>query len=117
MAIRLKEASRMPTRQKKTDSLIQKMSRGFYTEITLSFTIVLCSAQLHAAPTADQKVELITSIVKKATQIAKQNATASAEYHFSLAQAYGFDGDLDRAIEEYQLALAFDPKSAILYTR
>src|SRR5476651_212401 len=38
-----------------------------------------------------------------------------AEHHFSLAQAYSADGNVEKAIEEYKLTLAFDPKSAVLY--
>lgn len=49
--------------------------------------------------------------------IQSAEGAASAEYHFSLAQAYAFDGETDRAIEEYKLALFFDPKAVIIYTR
>lgn len=40
---------------------------------------------------------------------------ASADYHFALGQAYSNEGRVDRAIEEFQAALAYDPKSAILH--
>lgn len=42
---------------------------------------------------------------------------ASAEYHFAMAQAYVVEGSPDQAIEEYRLALAHDPKSALLHAR
>lgn len=41
----------------------------------------------------------------------------SAEYHFSMAQAYVAEGNPDRAIEEYKLALIYDPNSPLIYTR
>ena len=34
-----------------------------------------------------------------------------------MAQAYVADGDTDRAIEEFKLALAYDPDSAIILSR
>src|SRR4051794_1798516 len=45
----------------------------------------------------------------------KTNSTTSylAEYHFSLAQAYSADGNIDKAIEEYKLTLMYDPLSAV----
>ncbi|MBU6154003.1 MAG: tetratricopeptide repeat protein [Bdellovibrionales bacterium] len=42
---------------------------------------------------------------------------ASADYHFSLAQAYSHDGKVDRAIEEFRAALAHDPKSAVIHAK
>jgi tetratricopeptide (TPR) repeat protein len=46
-----------------------------------------------------------------------KGAEASAEYHFSLAQAYVADGNPDRAIEEFKITLMFDPGSALVYAR
>lgn len=51
------------------------------------------------------------------TRRAQANTEASAEYHFSLAQAYVADGNPDRAIEEYKLTLMFDPNSALVNAR
>jgi len=42
---------------------------------------------------------------------------ASAEYHFSLAQAYVAEGNPDRAIEEYRLVLYYDPKAPLVHAR
>ncbi len=42
---------------------------------------------------------------------------ATADYHFTLAQAYSAEGRVDRAIEEYRAALAFDANSSILHAR
>lgn len=46
-----------------------------------------------------------------------KNPKASAEYHFSMAQAYSSEGNPDRAIEEYKLALIYDPNSALIWAR
>jgi tetratricopeptide (TPR) repeat protein len=54
---------------------------------------------------------------KKNTAEAQRNTEATAEYHFSLAQAYVAEGNPDRAIEEYKLTLMFDPNSALVYAR
>ena len=47
----------------------------------------------------------------------KKNSEATAEYHFSMAQAYVAEGNPDRAIEEYKLTLMYDPNSALVYAR
>jgi len=46
-----------------------------------------------------------------------QPFTANSGYHFTLAQAYSNEGKVDRAIEEYRAALAYDPQSAILHAK
>lgn len=45
------------------------------------------------------------------------SAASQATYHFSLGQSYGLEGDTDKAIEEYKLALVYDPDSAVIHTR
>ncbi len=47
----------------------------------------------------------------------KNGAIASADYHFTLAQAYSSEGKVDRAIEEYRAALAYDSSSALLHSK
>ncbi len=42
---------------------------------------------------------------------------ATSEYHFALAQAYSTEGQVEKAIEEYQAALAYDSHSAIILSR
>lgn len=54
---------------------------------------------------------------KKSTEEAQKNTQALAEYHFSLAEAYASDGNLDQAIEEFKLTLMFDSSSPLVYTR
>ncbi len=51
------------------------------------------------------------------TKKAVRNAEATAEYHFSLAQAYVAEGNPDRAIEEFKLTLMFDPNSGLVRAR
>ncbi len=41
----------------------------------------------------------------------------SADIHFSMAQAYVTEGNPDRAIEEFKLALMYDSKSALIHAR
>lgn len=82
--------------------------------------IVLAVSSLAPLAHAAEEGAVSPKILKGAKQMAakaKANAVASAEYHFSLAQAYSSDGDLDRSIEEYKLALLFDSNSPLLYTR
>lgn len=43
--------------------------------------------------------------------------TASSDYHFTLAQAYSAEGKVDRAIEEFRAALAYDSKSSMLHAK
>lgn len=47
----------------------------------------------------------------------KRDSRASAEFHFSMAQAYVAEGNPDRAIEEYKLTLMYDPSSPLVYVR
>jgi len=51
----------------------------------------------------------------------KFNATKTdqqkAEYYFTLGEGFAFEGDTDRAIEEYRLALVYDSKSALIHLR
>ena len=47
----------------------------------------------------------------------QEQVGATAEYHFTMAQAYSVEGNPDRAIEEYKLALIYDQKSALIRTR
>src|SRR4051794_39416338 len=55
-------------------------------------------------PPESQEIEHVTAEqVVKNTREVRKNTEASAEYHFSLAQAYVAEGNPDRAIEEYKL--------------
>lgn len=40
-----------------------------------------------------------------------------ADYHFSLAEAYSFSGQTDKAIDAYRLTLVYDPDSVIVRVR
>ena len=55
--------------------------------------------------------------VKSDKNITQVEAGVFADNHFNLAEAYAMDGNVDRAIEEYQLTLMYDPKSAFVHTR
>jgi tetratricopeptide (TPR) repeat protein len=48
---------------------------------------------------------------------AEGSAESQAAYHFSLGQSYALEGSAEKAIEEYKLALVYDPSSAVIHTR
>jgi len=98
--------------------------------LLLSTGMLACSSQpisreipLGTALQENERAALVTAtqseleLAKKYSDRAQKNSEASAEYHFSLAQAYVAEGSPDRAIEEYKLALMFDPNSALVYAR
>ncbi len=64
---------------------------------------------IYAAGEEKQKKNLVDEKIKSNQQ--------QAEYHFSLAQGYANEGDVDKAIEEYKLALIFDSESALIHAR
>lgn len=98
------------------------MKKALY-PILLVASAVACS-QLPVQPDMTQKTaEAPASEAemlrrgKSNAAIAQRNSEASAEYHFSMAQAYVAEGNSDRAIEEYKLALLFDPTSPVVHAR
>ena len=87
-----------------------------------------CAHQEHASdrsPASSQDVAGHDHEVKPGTEaglIQTQSPSpkgnqATAEYHFSMAQAYVAEGNSDRAIEEFKLALMYDPKSSLIQAR
>jgi len=65
----------------------------------------------------EKKSELATNVTEAKQTGAPKKDEASAEYHFSLAQAYVAEGSPDRAIEEFKITLMFDPNSSLVYAR
>lgn len=64
--------------------------------------------------------ELAADTMKVPTQKflpTKEQVGSTADYHFTMAQAYSTEGNPDRAIEEYKLALIYDQNSSIIRTR
>lgn len=61
-----------------------------------AFLLCLCSLTAAAAGSIEEKARSL----------------ADSYYHFSLAQMHYLDGDIDRSIEEYRLALESDPLNA-----
>jgi tetratricopeptide (TPR) repeat protein len=43
--------------------------------------------------------------------------TATSDYHFGLGQGFALEGKVDRAIEEYRAALAYDDNSSLIHSR
>jgi tetratricopeptide (TPR) repeat protein len=72
------------------------------------------ASQPNAAPVAEK--ESIQEHAQKEVSSDK-NGTATAEYHFSMGQAYVAEGNPDRAIEEFKLTIMFDPNSTLVYSR
>lgn len=52
-----------------------------------------------------------------AKKIESGSSQNQASYHFSMGQAFSLEGDSDKAIEEYKVALIYDPNSAVIHTR
>lgn len=84
---------------------------------------VLCVLCLAACASTSEQVKNANDHAPKRFETAAQaswekgGVEASADYHFSLAQAYSHDGKVDRAIEEFRAALAHDPKSAVIHSK
>ena len=57
--------------------------------------------------------------IQQKTQAKWENQpyVATADYHFALAQAYSSEGRVERAIEEYRAALAYDSSSAVIHAK
>jgi tetratricopeptide (TPR) repeat protein len=72
------------------------------------------TAETQPAKTSETKkiADMAVSTVPESAKI-----FANAGYHFTMAQAYSSDGNTDRAIEEYKLALIYDPDSSTIYSR
>ena len=81
--------------------------------------VVLLSA-CSLAPVKDSSTQAKSSDrVTQRTQDAweKEDHTASADFHFALAQAYSTEGKVELAIEEFRAALIYDPNSAMLHSK
>ena len=99
----------------KTRKLLLKSYR-WTTYLGLFFVLGAC-----ATKPADKKFETSDAPYNIAQNLQKNwegnAAVSSADYHFALAQAYSNEGKVDRAIEEYRAAMAYDQKSAILHAK
>jgi tetratricopeptide (TPR) repeat protein len=83
----------------------------------LSASLAACAGRQPNREPSDRVVPAQATAAPAAAQQGAKNAEASAEYHFSLAQAYTAEGNPDRAIEEYKLTLTYDPNSPLVYAR
>jgi tetratricopeptide (TPR) repeat protein len=95
------------------------------TAALLAFTLLVSSCSGHnvrpvvdgAEPESAVSDHQTRAEYKPSPEEAKKNSEATAEYHFSMAQAYVTEGNPDRAIEEFKLTLMYDPNSALVYAR
>lgn len=89
--------------------------------IFLSFFVLMISACAGNQPRQEfsrgEVQSLSENTVSPPSNPTQEDQKATAEYHFSLAQAYVAEGNPDRAIEEYKATLMFDPNSALVYAR
>ena len=84
------------------------------------FLCILLFSGCANAPTnkVDRQNDAASNVLSK-TQDAweKQDHTASADFHFALAQAYSSEGRVELAIEEYRAALVYDSNSSVIHTK
>jgi len=97
-------------RSKSQNILIQRVALGFWvlTSGCASVRSPVEGASNHASPRFESETQ---------AKWDRNGFEASADYHFSLAQAFSNEGKVERAIEEYRAALAHDPKSAVLHSK
>ncbi len=82
----------------------------------LIFTLSSCSnIPMKKTSEADGAANNVLSRTQDAWE--KQDHTASADFHFALAQAYSSEGKVDSAIEEYRAALIYDSNSSVIHTK
>ncbi len=95
-----------------------KTQRKFLHPLALSSILVLQSCA-SLSDSVDKDGSGASKKFQKAAQASweKGGVEASADYHFSLGQAYSHDGKVDRAIEEFRAALAHDPNSAVIHAK
>jgi tetratricopeptide (TPR) repeat protein len=71
----------------------------------------------------DKMTPQVTPVPEKNAQISDRtmetgkSPDTTAEYHFSLAQAYVAEGNPDRAIEEFKITLMYDSESSLVRAR
>lgn len=75
-----------------------------------------CATTSVKEESAENKKEEV-AVAKNSQRTTTAPSEGSSEYHFSMAQAYVADGNSERAIEEFKLALVYDPSSSLLHVR
>jgi tetratricopeptide (TPR) repeat protein len=86
--------------------------------IQLGFFLALAGCSTTPKTSQNQTDDATGNISQKAQHNWEANpAFASSDYHFALAQAYSSEGKVDRAIEEFRAALAYDQKSPLLHAK
>ena len=99
----------------KSPKLLQKNQKLIF-QLGLFFALAGCAS----APKETERsfVDAPSNITRNVqANWEKNGAIASADYHFTLAQAYSSEGKVDRAIEEFRAALAYDSESAVLHSK
>jgi tetratricopeptide (TPR) repeat protein len=99
----------------KSSKLQQKQVNPIIVLIVLFWVSGCATSPVERVSQANDSPGNIASAAQAAWQAHPYEATS--DYHFALAQAYSTEGKVDRAIEEYRAALAYDPNSAILHAK
>jgi tetratricopeptide (TPR) repeat protein len=86
--------------------------------VQLGFLLALTGCASSAKNTQNKSDDATGNIGQNAQHAWEANpAFASSDYHFTLAQAYSSEGKVDRAIEEFRAALAYDSQSSLLHAK
>ena len=94
--------------------------RSTYFFIVIALTVAGCATQSTRQNTEGSPSAFPETVKPVSEAEFTKNGTgtaATAEYHFSLAQAYVAEGNPDRAIEEFKATLMYDPGSALVWAR
>jgi tetratricopeptide (TPR) repeat protein len=84
--------------------------------VKLSFCLVLAGCASTSKMNSTKTDDTTGKIGQQAQHDWEANpAFASSDYHFALAEAYSSEGKVDRAIEEFRAALAYDAQSSTLH--
>ena len=99
-------------------NLLKILNKNQFT-LGLFFCVFLLSGCASAPPEKAETADVAASnVITKPQEVwENQDHTASAEFHFALAQAYSAEGKVESAIEEYRAALIYDSESSVIHTK
>lgn len=100
---------------KETDEIVAKKIK---LRLAALFLIHVFAVSLVGCAGAPHKVEKESEPVdQKISSLDEKTKEDEAAHHFSLAQAFSLEGNSEKAIEEYKVALIYDSDSPVLHTR
>ncbi len=110
-----KGGDRMIDQQRSALKSFMKTTRPFWIGTVLASLTGCSSLSVESEGAHDGAPQELRVAAQKSWE--KGSPGGDAESHFTLAQAYSLEGRVDRAIEEYRAALAYDPDSAVLHAK